>query len=62
MVCEWNCGCIHLPQSTVFNAVSDFSIPRGDAKFTRDFGTGVLNYGDAKITVTPVHCVVVTLL
>ena len=41
MVFEWNCGCLHLPQSALFNAVSDFGIPRGDAKFTRDFGTGV---------------------
>ena len=41
MVFEWNCGCLHLPQSAVFNAVSDFGIPRGDAKFARDFGTGV---------------------
>ena len=41
MVFEWNCGCLHLPQSAVFNAVSDFGIPRGDAKFTRDFGKGV---------------------
>ena len=38
---EWNCGCLHLPQSALFNAVSDFGIPSGDAKFTRDFGTGV---------------------
>ena len=41
MVFERNCGCLHLPQSAVFNAVSDFGIPRGDAKFARDFGTGV---------------------
>ena len=38
---EWNCGCLHLPQSALFNAVSAFGIPRGDTKFTRDFGTGV---------------------
>ena len=41
MVFEWNCDCLHLPQSAVFNAFSEFGIPRGGAKFTRDFGTGV---------------------
>ena len=45
MVFEWNCGCLHLPQSALFNAVSDFGVPRGDAKFTSDFGTGVPKLG-----------------
>ncbi len=53
MVFEWNCGLLHLPQSALFKAVSDFVIPRGDAKFTRDSGRGCLNFGEAKITATP---------
>ena len=49
MVFEWNCGCLHLPQSALFNAVSDFGMPNS----LGILGRGCLNYGDAKITVTP---------
>ncbi len=45
MVFEWNCGLLHLPQSAVFKAVSDLGIPSGDAKFTRDLGTGMPKFG-----------------
>ena len=53
MVFEWNCGCLHLPQSALFNAVGDFGIPRGMPNSLGILGRGCLNYGDAKITVTP---------
>ena len=52
MVFEWNCGCLHLPQSALFNAVSDFGIPRGMPSSLGILGRGCLNHGDAKITLT----------